>query len=65
MTELYNCADLDELFACRKDSRGTELVTLDELTFATPNGNADMLEYNGFSVYLLAIDNGIAEVFIP
>lgn len=63
MTKLYNCADLAELFGCRKDPRGTELVGLDELTFQSEQ--PDMLEYNGYNVYVLAIDGDTAEVFIP
>lgn len=63
MTELYNCKDLAELFTLRKDPRGTEIVDLSELTFQSDQ--AEMLEWNGYNVYLLAIDGSTAEIFIP
>lgn len=66
---LYNCADLAELEQLRADPRGTELVDTSCLTFNTGMRQigepTELMDYNGFEVYVLTIDGNTAEIFIP
>ena len=72
MINLYNCDNLAELLTLRRDPRGTREVDTSELTFKTTidditgeDRDTAMLEWNGYHVYVLAIDGNTAEIFIP
>jgi hypothetical protein len=59
---LYNCDSAVELQELRRTNR-TEVVDTGDLTFKSQY--SDMLEWQGYNVYVLGIDGNTAEVFMP